>query len=77
MEQKEGGAEGLGFIKGMAHAQRKNGTVSHLAVGNHWLLTWSGLGENLVLECGWFSGHLHKGLTQMMMTEQLKVPATL
>lgn len=32
MEQKEGGAEGLGFIKGMAHAQRKNGTVSHLAV---------------------------------------------
>lgn len=33
MEQKEGGAEGLGFIKGMAHAQRKNGTVSHLAVG--------------------------------------------
>lgn len=33
MEQKEGGAEGLGFIKGMAHAQRKNGTVSYLAVG--------------------------------------------
>lgn len=42
MEQKWGGAEGLGFIKGIAHAQRKNGAVSHLAVGDDWLLTWSG-----------------------------------
>lgn len=76
MEQKEGGAEGLGFIKGMAHAQRKNGTYHIWLSVNDWLFTWRGLGENLVLECGWFSGHLHKGLTQMM-TERLKVPATL
>lgn len=41
MEQKEGGAEGLGFIKDMAHAQRKNGTVSHLAVS----LLGEGLGR--------------------------------